>query len=102
MDIDIIGFLITILVTLISFCKGLLKIFEANAKRKKDRDEEIAKVFFGNIDELVNSIPTMGQTEGPHNSEEILIAKERFSLVDNILSDIFSTKKHHEKKDMQF
>ena len=35
-------------------------------------------------------IPTMGQTEGPHDSDNITISYNRFDLADKLLKDIFA------------
>lgn len=71
--------------------------------RKPWREKTILNILGDEYDsrlKLVNSnefIPTMGQTEGPHDStDEILISENRFNLVDRFINSEF--KKSNGKK----
>ncbi len=90
----IIGGLIVAVITGISgFVWSLLKK-RAAIKKWKEEEEVKGKIELGaERFKLVKSstfIPTMGQKEGPHDSDIITISDNRFDLVDKLLNEIFS------------
>lgn len=90
----IIGGLIVAVITGIS---GLVwSLFrKRNAIRKWKEEEEVKGIIELGAErfKLVKSstfIPTMGQIEGPHDSDNITRSNRSFDLVDKLLKDIFS------------
>lgn len=63
-------------------------------RKWKEKEEVKGKIELGpERFKLVKSttfIPTMGQTEGPHDSDIITISDNRFDLADKLLKEIFS------------
>ena len=90
----IIGGLIVAVITGISGLAWSLLKKRAAIRKWKEKEEVKGESELGaDRFKLVKSstfIPTMGQTEGPHDSDNITISYNRFDLADKLLKDIFA------------
>ena len=95
-----------VLVALIGFISGIIyKRYKSYKKLSIWRDEQMKQISkidtTGELLSLITSsrfIPSMGQTEGPHNNEELVASENRFQLVKKLLNDFSSMNKSKGKK----
>lgn len=82
LSVAIITGLFTMVVKYVRDLKSWRKNTIKDIKAILDADNDLFPVV-----KSANFIPTHGQDEGPHNSDEIIISDNRYPLVDKLLND---------------